>query len=68
MNIELIDGPYAGVKMQIKGGGSVLMEGDLPNGEKTPEGMFARYRPTRDKSKWRFREWDKSVIRIPRPS
>lgn len=67
MKITLIDGPYKGVEMEAEGGGSVLMGGQLPSGEELPEDKVARYRPTRDKSRWRFKGWDTVVARLQLP-
>lgn len=64
----LIDGPYAGLEVETNGSGAILMEGDFPDGSgRSEEGAMARYRPTRDRSKWRFKGWDHSVIRLPMP-
>jgi hypothetical protein len=67
MKVKLIDGPYAGVEVDTKGSNALLIEGDLPDGGKSPEGSMARYRPTRDRSEYRFKGWDDSVLRIPNP-
>lgn len=68
MKVLLIDGPYAGAEPEIEGTGSLLMEGDFPDGSgRSQDGAMARYRPTRDKTKYRFKGWSKDVIRLPLP-
>lgn len=66
--VKLIDGPYEGVEVETNGSGSILMEGDFPDGSgRSEEGAMARYRPTRNRAEWRFKGWDDSVIRFALP-
>jgi hypothetical protein len=56
MKVTLIDGPYEGQMIEIRGGGGLYVDGPLPDG--TPiEGRRAYYRPTRKRNEYRFREW-----------
>ncbi len=63
-DIELIDGPMVGQVVSIEGTGGLNIEGpeDL-----VPAGHVAYYRPTRDRSKYRFKGFAKVMVRIPWP-
>jgi hypothetical protein len=66
--VKLIDGPYKGVEVESNGSGAILMEGVFPDGSgESKDGEMARYRPTRNRSEYRFKGWDDSVLRIPMP-
>lgn len=67
MKVKLIDGPYEGVEVDAKGTGSILMGGELPNGEELPQKKVARYRPTRTKGEWRFKGWDEVTATLALP-
>lgn len=68
MKVKLIDGPYEGVEVDSKErGGAILMGGQLPDGTELPEDKVARYRPTRDRTRWRFKGWDNVVARLELP-
>jgi hypothetical protein len=57
--VRLIGGPFGGTDVPIPGGRSLIIE--LPD----EPGRVARYRPTRNKGVWRFREYDTIVGTIP---
>ena len=63
--VLLRGGPLDGQWAEVEWGTTLICEGDG-----VPEGMIARYRPTRDRRSgiYRFREWDRVVARIPIPS
>ncbi len=66
--VLLIDGPYKGAEPEVSGTGTLLIEGDFSDGSgRSEDGAMARYRPTRDKSQYRFKGWSKDVIRLPLP-
>jgi hypothetical protein len=66
--VKLIDGPYAGVEVESNGSGAILMEGEFPDGSgRSEDGAMARYRPTRNRSEYRFKGWDDSVLKISLP-
>jgi hypothetical protein len=49
-DVKLIDGPCAGMTVEVEGSGGLNVEGD-----DFPDGHVAYYRPTRDKSEYRFK-------------
>lgn len=65
MKVTLEGGPFDGQEVEVScwGASLVLEGGDVP------EGMVARYRPTRIKTPptYRFREYDRVVARLPEP-
>ncbi len=66
--VTLIDGPYEGIEVEINGSDGLYMTGQLPDG--TPvEDRHAYYRPTRNRSEYRFKAWigEEEVIRLPLP-
>jgi hypothetical protein len=66
--VLLIDGPYKDVEVEPKSrGATVLIGGQLPDGTELPDDKYARYRPTRDRTKYRFKGWSESVISLPLP-
>lgn len=68
MKVTLIDGPYEGIEVESRErGGAILMGGELPDGTELPKGKMARYRPTRDRTRWRFKGWDEVVATLPLP-
>lgn len=61
--VRLEGGPYAGAVIVVPDAREPL----LVEGDAVPEGMVARYRPTREPDVLRFRDYDRVVARIPRP-
>lgn len=66
MKIKLIDGPYEGVETEKTTHGGLYVGGQLPNGTEIPN-RLAYYRPTRNRSEYRFKGWvgEEEVLRIP---
>jgi hypothetical protein len=62
ITVELIDGPFDGSTVQVAKGSALLCEGPP-----LPDGTVARYRPTREPGKYRFRGLDQVAVRIPIP-
>lgn len=61
--IRLVGGPFDGQVVEMENPrGPLVIEGDG-----VPEGMVARYRPTRERGVLRFREYDVVVARLPLP-
>jgi hypothetical protein len=60
---RLIGGPFDGQTVPVSHPRDVL----VIEGDPVPEGMVARYRPTRGLSAHRFREYDRIVGRLPLP-
>lgn len=63
--VLLQGGPMHDRWAEVYWGQSLLVEGDP-----VPEGIVARYRPTRSRRSgiYRFREYDRIVLRIPGPA
>jgi hypothetical protein len=61
--VRLIDGPFAGQAIEIRDPRSGL----IIEGADVPEGMVARYRPTRKRREMRFKGYDRVACRIPVP-
>jgi hypothetical protein len=59
VKVTLRDGPCDGVEVEVSWGNPLAVEGDP-----VPEGMIARYRPTRERGVYRFREYDRIVGRL----
>jgi hypothetical protein len=68
VKVKLIDGPYQDVEVDIDGSGGLYMGGQLPDGTEVPS-QQAYYRPTRNRSEYRFKGWvgDEEIIRLPLP-
>jgi hypothetical protein len=68
MKVTLIDGPYKDVEVDIDGSGGLYMGGQLPDGTEIPDRQ-AYYRPTRNRSEYRFKGWvgEEEILRLPAP-
>jgi len=62
--VLLKGGPFDDTWAEVHWGQALICEGPP-----VPEGMVARYRPTRDRRSgiYRFREYDRIVLRVPAP-
>ena len=68
MKVTLIDGPYEGQEVEMKGSSGLYVGGQLPDGTEVP-GRQAYYRPTRKRTEYRFKGWvgDEEIIKLPLP-
>jgi hypothetical protein len=62
-SVLLRGGPFDGASATVEWGSTLICEGDP-----VPDGMVARYRPTRERGVYlyRFREYDRIVFRALR--
>lgn len=58
--VVLRGGPLDGERVEVSLGSSLLIEGG-----DVPAGMVARYRPTRERGVYRFREYDRIAHSAP---
>lgn len=63
--VTLKGGPFGGVEMPAPAGRWTPI---VCEGTNVPEGMVARYKPTRDTGVWRFDGYDKVIAKLPLPS
>lgn len=62
-HVLLEGGPFDGTHAWVAWGTPLLCEGT--RGEPIPDGMVARYRPSRRRGVYRFRELERIVARVP---
>lgn len=60
-SVLLKGGPFDDTWASVEWGTTLICEG-----KPVPDGMVARYRPTRERGVYRFREFDRVVLRIPK--
>lgn len=60
--VRLEGGPAAGIEVDVSRGAVLNVEG-----EGVPDGLVARYTPTRDRGVYRFRGYSKVIARLPMP-
>lgn len=60
--VTLKGGPFDGAEVKVIGTEPLILTGG-----DVPEGMVARYRPTREKGVYSFREYDRIVATLPAP-
>lgn len=58
--VTLHGGDFDGREVWVTGRGPLLIEGDP-----LPDGIVARYRPSRERGVYRFRELDRIALRVP---
>jgi hypothetical protein len=63
MKVTLKDGPFDGQEIESSDGRTPL----IIEGGDVPEGMVARYRPTREPGVFAFKGYDKIVAKLPSP-
>lgn len=63
MKVTLKGGPFDGTEMESADGRTPL----VIEGDEVPDGMVARYRPTREPGVYRFKGYDKIVAKLPLP-
>lgn len=63
LTVLLKGGPFNGTTVKVNDLRTPL----LCSGDPVPEGMVARYRPTRERGVFRFREYDRVVGTLPLP-
>ncbi len=61
-DVTLIDGPFEGQVVEIEGIGGLNVQGSG-----VPDDHVAYYRPTRDRSRYRFHGFSRVLVRIPWP-
>lgn len=61
--VSLRGGPFHGQTLEVE----TFREPLILSGGDVPEGKVARYRPTREKGVYRFREYDRIVGTLPMP-
>lgn len=62
-SVLLKGGPFDDTWVTVQWGTTLICEGD-----DVPEGMVARYRPTRERGVYRFRDYDRIVARLQHPA